>query len=118
MELSSPRFKALAVSAGFTFWFIIIISALGVFSIESSIIFVVVVFSLMQLLALKVSKALDVFAKYNTKFFLGILFVTVIAVYGLLFKLLRIDLLRLKKQKKTYWLPSEKSPYSRIFKEY
>ena len=118
MELSSPRYKALAVSAGFTFWFIIIISAIGAFSIESFVIFVVIVFPLMQLLALKVSKALDVFAKYNTKFFLGILFVTVIAIYGLLFKLLRIDLLRLKKHKKTYWLQTEKSQYSRIFKEY
>ena len=118
MELSSPRFKAVAVSAGFTFWFIIIISALGVFSIETSVIFVVIVFPLMQLLALKVSKALDVFAKYNTKFFLGILFVTVIALYGLLFKLLKIDLLRLKKQKETYWLPTERLNESRIFKEY
>ena len=118
MELSSPRFKALTVSAGCTLWFTIIIFALGVFSIQAFVIFVILVFVLMQFLALKVSKALDVFAKYNTKFFLGILFVTVIAIYGLLFKLLRIDLLRLKKHKKTYWLQTEKSQYSRIFKEY
>ena len=118
MELSSPRFKALTVSAGCTLWFTIIIFALGVFSIQAFVIFVILVFVLMQFLALKVSKALDVFAIYNTKFFLGILFVTVISVYGLLFRLLRIDLLRLKRQKKTYWLQPEKSQTSRIYKEY
>ena len=118
MELSSQRFKALAVSAGFTFWFIIITSVIVGFSIEALVIFVVIVFPLMQLLALKVSKALDIFAIYNTKFFLGILFVTVITVYGFLFKLLRIDLLRLKKQNVTYWLPMKQLRPSRIFKQY
>ena len=118
MDLSSPRFKALAVSAGFTFWFIIITSATVGFSVETFIIFVVIVFPLMQILALKVSKALDIFALYNTKFFLGILFVTVITVYGFLFKLLRIDLLRLKKQNATYWLPMERLKPSRIFEQY
>lgn len=118
MELSPPRFKALAVSSGFTFWFFIIISTLGIFSIEIFVIFVIFVFSLMQLLALRISKVLDVFAIYNTKFFLGLLFVTVITVYGLIFKLLQIDLMRLKKHKGTYWLQTEKSQSSRIFKEY
>ena len=32
----------------------------------------------------------------------------VISIYGILFKLLRIDLLRLKKQKESYWLDIEK----------
>jgi len=118
MELSSPRFKALAVSAGFTFWFVIIISALGYFSFEIIAIFVLIIFPFMQFLSLKVSKALDVFAIYNTKFFLGILFVLVISIYGILFKLLRIDLMRLQKKKETYWLPIEKGNPSRIFKEY
>ncbi len=118
MELSSPRFKALTVSAGFTFWFVIIISALGYFSFEVIAIFALIVFPVMQLFAMKVSKALDIFAIYNTKFFLGILFVTVISIYGILFKFLRIDLLRLKEKKDTYWLPIEKGNSSRIFKEY
>ena len=118
MELSSPRFKALAVSSGFTFWFVVIISTLGYFSFEIIIIFTVIVFPLMQFLALKVSKALDVFAIYNTKFFLGILFVFVVSIYGLLFKLLRIDLMRLKEKKNSYWLPIEKGNSLRIFKEY
>ena len=34
MELSSPRFKALAVTAGFSFWFVIITVGIGVFSFE------------------------------------------------------------------------------------
>jgi len=118
MELSSNRFKALAVSAGFTFWFFIITSILGVFTIEIFVIFVVVIFALMQFLALKVSRALDVFAIYNTKFFLGILFVFVISLYGIFFRILRIDLLRTKKQNETYWLQMEQLPSSRILKEY
>jgi len=118
MELSTPRFKALAVSTGFTFWFVIIISGLGFFSIEVFVIFIAIVFPLMQLLSLKVSSALDIFAIYNTKFFLGILFVAVISLYGIFFRVLRIDLLRLKKQKETYWLPMEQLKQERIFKGY
>jgi len=108
MELSSPRFKALTVSAGLSFWFVVIISAIGFFSIEIFVVFVIIVFVVFQLLAVKVSKALDIFAIYNTKLFLGALFVTVISIYGLFFKLLKIDLLRLKARKDTYWLNFEK----------
>ena len=72
----------------------------------------------MQFLALKVSGALNVFAIYNTKFFLGILFVFVISLYGIFFRILRIDLLRTKKQNETYWLQMEKVSSSRILKEY
>jgi len=118
MELSSPRFKALAVSAGFTFWFFVITSIVGVFTLEYFAIFVVIIFPLMQLLAVKVSKALDIFAIFNTKFFLGILFVFVISLYGILFRVLRIDLLRTKKRNDTYWLPMEQLKDSRLFKGY
>ena len=118
MELSTPRFKALAVSTGFTFWFGIIISGFGVFSIEVFVIFIAIVFPFMQLLSLKVSNALDIFAIYNTKLFLGILFVTVVSLYGIFFRVLRIDLLRLKKQRDTYWLPMEQLKQERIFKGY
>ncbi len=117
MEISSPRFKALAVSLGFTFWFLIITSTLGFFSIELTLAFTVIVFPIMQFLALKVSKALDVFAIYNTKFFLGMLFVIVISVYGLLFRLMKIDMLRTK-DKDTYWLSLEDQKPSRIYKQY
>ena len=118
MELSSPRFKALAVSAGLTFWFFILTTIFGMFSIEYFAIFVAVVFPLMQFLSLKVSKALDVFAIYNTKFFLGLLFVFVISFYGIFFKALRIDLLRLKKRNDTYWLEMEQLDSTRNLKEY
>jgi len=118
MELSSPRFKALAVSAGFTFWFFIITSILGVFTLEYFAIFVVIVFPLMQVLSKKVSSVLDIFAIYNTKFFLGILFVFVISLYGIFFRILRIDLLRTKKHNDSYWLEMEQLKTSRILKEY
>jgi len=118
MELSSPRFKALTVSTGFSFWFFIITSVVGIFSIEIFIIFILVVFPLLQILSVKVSKALDVFAIYNTKFFLGVLFITVISLYGLFFKVLRIDLLRLNSKENSYWLKMDQLSSSRFFKQY
>jgi len=118
MELSSPRFKALAVSGGFSFWFFVITSALSIFSIEIFVIFVISIFASTQILAIKLSKALDYFAIFNTKVFLGLLFVTVISTYGVFFRILRIDLLRLKKQKKSYWLTMEKLEEERILKQY
>ncbi len=54
MELSSPRFKAVAVSLGFTFWFFIITSILGVFTLEYFVIFLIIIFPLMQVLSIKV----------------------------------------------------------------
>ena len=118
MELSSPRFKALTVSAGFTLWFFILTSIFGVLTLEYFVIFVVVVFPLMQLMSIKVSSALDTFAIYNTKFFLGILFVFVISLYGIFFRVLRIDLLRTKKHNGTYWLEMEQLKPERLLKEY
>ncbi|MCH6575445.1 MAG: hypothetical protein IH795_09605 [Bacteroidetes bacterium] len=118
MELSSPRFKALAVSAGFTFWFFIITSIFGVFTIEYFVIFIAIIFPLMQFMSKKVSGALDIFAIYNTKFFLGILFISVISLYGIFFRVLRIDLLRLKKHDDTYWLEMEQLKTTRLLKGY
>ena len=118
MEFSSPKFKALAVSAGFTFWFFVITSISGVFSFVYLGIFIAIIFPLMQLLSIKVSSALDTFAIYNTKFFLSILFVCVISLYGIIFRILKVDLLRTKKQSDTYWLDIEQSTKSRIYKEY
>ena len=118
MKASSPRFKSLAVTAGLSFWFFIITSSTGIFSIEILIIFVVVVLSVTQIFAKKISKGLDIFAIINTKIFLGILFGTIISIYGILFRLLRIDLLRLKKQDDTYWLDVEQTKPHRIRKQY
>ena len=118
MQTSSPRFKSLAVTAGLSFWFFIITSSTGIFSIEILIIFVAIVLGITQIFAKKISKGLDIFAVINTKIFLGILFCTIISIYGILFKLLRIDLLRLKKQDGTYWLDVEQTKHHRIRKQY
>ena len=107
MELSSPRFKSVAVTAGLTFWFIIITTATGNFSFEILTIFVSSIFILTQIFSYKISKGLDIIAVFNTKIFLSILFIFVISIYGILFKFLQIDLLRLKKQKESYWLDIE-----------
>ena len=118
MELSSPRFKSLAVTAGFSLWFFIISSGAGLFSIEAFVIFVAITISITQIFALKLSKALDIFAIINTKIFLGILFVFVISLYGIFFKVLHIDLLRLKKQSSSYWLDIDRIKQSTIFSQY
>ena len=107
MKTSSHRFKSLAVTAGLSFWFFIITSSTEIFSIEILIIFVAVVLSVTQIFTKKISKGLDIFAEINTKIFLGILF-----------RLLRIDLLRLKKQNNTYWLDVEETKPHRIRKQY
>ena len=118
MKISNPRFKAVIVSTGFSFWFFILTSIFGFLSLEIFSVFVIVVFVVMQFLATKVAKALDYFAILNTKVFLGILYVFVISIYGILFKLLRIDLLRTKKQSNTYWLKMEELKSNRIFNQY
>jgi|TARA_B100001105_G_scaffold212991_1_gene177885 hypothetical protein len=118
MELSSSRFKALAVTAGFSFWFFIISSAVGLFSLDALAIFVAITISITQIFAFKLSKALDIFAIINTKIFLGILFVFMISLYGIFFRVLRIDLLRLKKQSSSYWLDTDKIKQSTVFRQY
>ena len=118
MELSSPKFKSLAVTAGFSFWFFIISTAIGVFSLEAFAVFVVIVLVLTQIFSIKLSRALDVFAIINTKIFLGILFVFVVSLYGIFFRLLGIDLLREKKEQKTYWLKTEQIKADNILKQY
>ena len=118
MELSSPRFKSLAITAGFSFWFFIITSAIGLFSFEALAVFVATVLIITQLFAVKLSKGLDIFAIINTKIFLGILYIFVISFYGIFFKVLNIDLLRLKKQSSSYWLDIDKMKQSTIFRQY
>ena len=77
-------------------------------------------FILGQLDSAKVSKVLDVFAIFNTKVFLGILFVFLISGYGIFFRFLGIDLLRLKikKNQESYWLDMKTLNNKRIFKQY
>ncbi len=118
MQLSSTRFKSVAVTAGLTFWFAIISTAIGSFLIEYLLIFSLSVFTITQIFAYKVSKALDKFAILNTKIFLGALFIFVISIYGILFKVLKIDLLRLKTKEQTHWLDIEDTKAERIRKQY
>ena len=118
MERSSSRFKALAVSAGLSFWFFIISSITGMFSIEAMLLFILAIVIVSQIFAIKLSKALDVFAIINTKIFLGILFIFLVSIYGMIFRLLKIDLLRLKKQKETYWLATNDFKPNKISKQY
>ena len=118
MQVSSPRFKALAVTAGFTFWFFIITTSIGFFSFESLALFILILGGITQIFARKLSKLLDIFAIFNTKIFLGVLFVILISTYGIIFKLLRIDLLRLKKSNTTYWLEIEQLKPDRLKKQY
>ncbi len=118
MELSSPRFKSVTVSAGLSFWFFIITTLSGLFSFEILIIFIATVFTITQIFAPRIAKGLDFFAIINTKIFLGALFVFVISTYGTLFKILRIDLLRLKKQGHTYWLDMESDASRMRTKQY
>ena len=118
MELSSPRFKSIAITAGLSFWFFIITSAIGYFSFEALIIFFIVILAVTQIFSSKISRYLDIFAIINTKIFLGMLFVFVISIYGVIFRILRIDLLRLKKQDKTYWLEMEDAKLNKIWKQY
>lgn len=118
MEISSPRFKALAVTLGFSVWYVIISSAIGLFSFEVLAIFVSATIIITQIFALKLSNALNIFAIFNTKVFLGMLYIFVISVYGILFKALRIDPLRTKKKNESYWLEMEQLKDSRITKQY
>ena len=118
MQPSSPRFKSIAVSAGLTFWFFIISSTAGFFSLEILLLFMGIIFSVTQIFTKKISKGLDIFAIINTKIFLGTIFIFVISIYGILFKLLQIDLLRLKRHDETYWLDVEETKYDRIRKQY
>ena len=118
MKLSSPRFKALTVSAGLTLWFFIITSIIGIFTLEYFVIFIAIIFPLMQFMSIKVSSALDIFAIYNTKFFLAILFVFVFSLYGILFRILKIDLLRTKIHNDSYWLDMEHLKSSRMLKQF
>lgn len=118
MEASSPRFKSIAVTAGVSFWFFIITTSIGIFSIGIFTVFVASVLIITQIFTKKITKGLDIFAIINTKIFLGILFGSVISIYGILFKLLRIDLLRLKNQNGSYWLDVEQTKPHQIRKQY
>ena len=49
---------------------------------------------------------------------LGILFIFVVSIYGIFFRVLGIDLFRLKKQKSSYWLEIDNIKQSTLSKQY
>jgi len=118
MIVSSSRFRSIAITIGLSFWFFIIMSSLGQFKIEYFAIFVASTLIVTQVFSSKLANVLETFAIINTKIFLGIVFVLVISLYGILFRLLGINLLRLKKQDSSYWLKIEEFTPSTIFKQY
>jgi|TARA_B110000495_G_C23033338_1_gene616150 hypothetical protein len=118
MKLSSPRFKSMAVTLGFSFWFFIILNSVNIFSIEIFLIFIATVFVLTQLLSLKIESLLNYFAIINTKIFLGITFIGLIIPYGIFFKILKIDPLRTKIEGDSYWLKIDKIKDSNNWKQY
>lgn len=118
MEISSPRFKSLAVTVGLSFWFLIITFSLNIFYLEYFVIFVISVLLITQIFSLKLSKGLDIFAIFNTKIFLGLFFISIISIYGIVFRFLKVDLLRLQKQPNSYWLKMQHLEEHRIFKQY
>ena len=93
MELSSPRFKSFAVTAGLSFWFLIITFSLNIFHLEYFAIFVISILIITQIFSVKLSKGLDVFAIFNTKVFLGLFFLSLVSIYGIVFRFLKVDLL-------------------------
>ena len=115
MQASTSRFKSLAVTAGLSFWCFILTSSAGLFSLEYFIIFVAVTLSVTQIFTKKISKFLDIVAIFNTKIFLGFLFIFVIAIYGIFFKILQIDLLRVKNTSNSYWLDIESNDVRKMF---
>ena len=102
----NPRLKSLAVTGGLSFWFYVITASAGVFDIWYLLAFAASVLAATQVFASRVSRGLDIVAIVNTAVFLGLLFATLISLYGLLFRALRVDLLRTQsKGQGTHWLP-------------
>ena len=118
MELSSNRFKSFAVTIGLSFWFFVITTTIGIFSTVYLGVFFVITLLVSQIFSKQLSKGLEKFAIFNTKFFLGILFITVISIYGIVFRILRVDLLRNKKKNDSYWLKIDQLPADRFLKQY
>ena len=112
----NPRLKSLAVTAGLSFWFYVITASVGAFEIWHLLAFAAAVLAVTQAFASRVSRGLDIVAIVNTAVFLGILFTTLISLYGLLFRALRVDLLRTRagSDAGTYWLPIHEGAHGTV----
>ena len=110
MHLPSHRLKALAVTAGLSFWFFMGTSAAGWFTVEALAAFACALLAVTQIFSRKLAAGLEIFAVLNTKFVLGAVFVLLISVYGIFFRVLMIDLLYIKWRDTaapTYWEPTD-----------
>lgn len=111
----NPRLKSLAVTAGLSFWFYVFTASAGVFDVWYLLAFAASVLAVTQAFASRVSRGLDIVAIVNTAVFLGILFSTLISLYGLLFRALRVDLLRTRGGGTgTYWLPLHEGAHDTV----
>lgn len=110
----NPRLKSLAVTAGLSFWFYVFTASAGVFDVWYLLAFAGAVLAATQAFASRVSRGLDIVAIVNTAVFLGILFATLISLYGLLFRVLRVDLLRTRGDTDTYWLPLHEGAHDTV----
>lgn len=114
----NPRIKSLAVTAGLSFWFYVIASAAGALEPWHLLAFASAVLAATQAFASRVSRGLDIVAVANTAVFLGLLFATLISLYGLLFRALRVDLLRARGARGggggTYWLPVHEGAHDTV----
>ena len=118
MKNSNNRIKGLIVTFGLSFWFFIITNSIDIFSIELFGIFISITIILTQVFVKSLSTILEKIAVFNTKLFLGGLFVTVISLYGIFMRILGIDLLRLKEKNSSYWLDIEEFKTDSFFKQY
>ena len=101
----NPRLKSFAVTAGLSFWFYVFTASASLFDVWYLLAFAAAVLAATQAFATRVSRGLDIVAIVNTVAFLGLLFVTLISLYGLLFRALRVDLLRARGGTgSTHWL--------------
>lgn len=111
----NPRLKSLAVTAGLSFWFYVIASSAGVLEPWHLLAFASAVLAATQAFPSRVSRGLDAVAIVNTAVFLGLLFATLISLYGLLFRALRVDLLRTRRAGGgTYWLPLHEGAHGTV----
>lgn len=106
MKGSSDRAKAAALAAGASFWFALLYYSAGPAEPWGPAAFAAAAFGLAMPLAGRVSGALGAVAAANLALLLGAVFVTLVSLYGIYMRLLRIDLLG-RAGAETYWVRRE-----------
>ncbi len=101
------RAKAAAVASGASFWFAVLYYSAGQADFWPVAAFAAAAFGLALPLARRIQGALDAIAAANSALLLGAVFVTLVSLYGIYMRLLRIDLLG-RSEAGTYWVQREK----------